>query len=86
MVLSLKINHPISCWRSLFLLNWIGGSFIVYIAKNISNKIGTSICSTKFLLSEFAFDLYISAIQHWLQFCFHIWVGRYQLLLLEDVK
>ena len=55
-------------------LDW--DSYIISIAKTASKKIGALIRSMKFLWSlEVALYLYISTIQPWMEYCFHIWAG-----------
>ena len=54
-------------------LEW--GSYNIYIAKTASKKIGTLICSMKFLSPEVALYLYRSTIQPCMEYCCHIWAG-----------
>ena len=47
-----------------------------YIAKIVSKRTGTLICSTKFLSSEAALYLFKSAIwPSMMEFCGHVWVS-----------
>ena len=64
------------------ILNWIlnspkldWGSYIMSIAKITSKKIGTLICSMKFLSPEVALYLYKCAIQPCMKYCCHVWAG-----------
>ena len=51
------------------------GSYIISIAKSVSRKIGTLICSMKFLSSEVAVYLHISAKRPSMEYCCcHVWV------------
>ena len=52
-------------------LDW--GSYIISIAKTVSNKIGALIRSMKFLTPEVALYLYISTIRPDMEYCCHIW-------------
>ena len=54
-------------------LNW--GSYIIFIAKTASKKIGALICSMKFLSPEVALYLYNSTIRLGMKYCCHIWAG-----------
>ena len=56
-----------------FKLDW--GSYIISIAKNISNKIGTLIRSMKFLSPEVALYLYKSTIRPCMEYCCYVWAG-----------
>ena len=51
------------------------GSYIISIAKTATKKIGTLICSMKFLSPEVALYLYKSAICPCMEYCCHVWVG-----------
>ena len=51
------------------------GSYIVYIAKTASKKIGALIRSMKFLSHEVALYLYKSTIQPCMEYCCHVWAG-----------
>ena len=52
-------------------LDW--GSYIVTIAKTGSKKFGAFIHSIKFLSPEIALNLYKSAIQPCIEYCYHVW-------------
>ena len=52
-------------------LDW--GSYIVYIAKTASKKIGALIHSVKFLSHEVALYLYKSTIYPCMEYCCHVW-------------
>ena len=54
-------------------LDW--GSYIISIAKTASKKIGTLICSRKFLSREVALYLYESTIHPYMEYCCHVWAG-----------
>ena len=54
-------------------LDW--GSYIIFISKTASKKIGTLIRSIKFLSPEVALYLNKSTIQPCMEYCCHIWVG-----------
>ena len=56
-----------------FKLDW--GSYIISIAKTASKKIGTLICSIKFLSPEVA--LYLDKFTIWpcMEYCGHVWAG-----------
>ena len=56
-----------------FKLDW--GSYIISIAKTASKKIGTLVCSVKFLSPEVALYLYKSTIWSRMQYCCHVWTG-----------
>ena len=58
-----------------FKLDW--GSYIVSIAKTASKKIGALVRSTKFLSPEVALYLCKSTIQQFMEYCCHVWAGRY---------
>ena len=64
------------------------GSYIISIAKTASKKIGTLICSMKFLSSEFALYLYKSTIQPCMEYCCNIWAAApsYYLELLDKLE
>ena len=51
------------------------GSYIILIAKTASKKIGTLICSVKFLSPEVALYLYKSTIRPCMEYCFHVCAG-----------
>ena len=51
------------------------GSYIVFIAKTASKKIGALIRSMKFLSPEVALYLYKSTIQPCLEYWCHVWAG-----------
>ena len=53
-------------------LDW--GSYIIFIVKTASKKIGALIQSMKFLSSEVALYLYKSIIQPCMEYCCHVWV------------
>ena len=54
-------------------LDW--GSYIIFISKSVSKKIGASICSTKFLSLGVALYFYKSTIQPCIEYCCHVWAG-----------
>ena len=54
-------------------LDW--GSYIISFAKTASQKIGTLICSMKFLSPEVALYLYKSTIRPCMEYCCHVWAG-----------
>ena len=54
-------------------LDW--GSYITSIAKSASKKIGTLICSMKFLSPGVALYFYKSTILPCMEYCFHVWAG-----------
>ena len=54
-------------------LDW--GSYIISIAKTASRKIGTLICSMKFLSPEVAPYFYESTICPCMEYCCHAWAG-----------
>ena len=55
------------------ILDW--GSYIIFIAKTASKKIGALIRSMKFLSPEVALYLYKSTIQPCMKSCCHVWAG-----------
>ena len=72
MGLFLRKNHLSRCWGCLSLLNWIGGSYIISIAKTVSKKIGR-FRSMIFLSPEVALYLYKSTIWPCMKYCCHVW-------------
>ena len=54
-------------------LDW--GSYIIFIAKTVSKKIGALIHSMKFLSLEVAQYLYKSTIYPCMEYCCHGWAG-----------
>ena len=50
-------------------------SYIIFIAKTASKKIGALICSMKFLSPEVALYLYKSTIRPCMEYCCHVWGG-----------
>ena len=54
-------------------LDW--GSYIISIGKTASKKIGTLICSMKFLSPEVALCLYKLTMQPCMEYCCHFWAG-----------
>ena len=54
-------------------LDW--GSYIIFIAKTTSKKIGALIRSMKFLSPEVVLHLYKSAIRQCMEYCCHVWAG-----------
>ena len=54
-------------------LGW--GSYIIYIAKTASKKIGALICSMKFLSLEVALSLPKSTLRSCREYCYNVWVG-----------
>ena len=53
----------------------VWGSYIVYIAKTASKKIGALICSMKFLSPEVALYLNKSTIRPCMEYCCHVRAG-----------
>ena len=64
-----------SSFKMLGLTGLYWGSYIVSIAKTASKKIGTLICSMKFLSPEVALYLYKSIILPRMEYCCHAWAG-----------
>ena len=62
MGLFLQKNHLLKYWGSLSLLNWIGGSYIISIAKTTPKNIGALIRSMKFLSPEVTLYFHKSTI------------------------
>ena len=60
-------------------LDW--SSYIIFIAKTASNKIGALIGSIKFLSPEVALYFYKSTIQSCMEYCCHVWAGAHSCLL-----
>ena len=54
-------------------LDW--GSYIIFIAKTVSKKIGALIRSMKFLSPEIALYLYNCIIQPCIEYCCRVWSG-----------
>ena len=54
-------------------LDW--ASYIIYMARTASKKIGALICSIMLFCSEAAVDLYKSIIWPCMEYCFHVWTG-----------
>ena len=54
-------------------LDW--GSYLIYIAKTASKKIGAFMRSMKFLSPEVALYLYKSTICPCMEYCCHVWAG-----------
>ena len=50
-------------------------SYIVFIAKTASKKIGALICFMKFLSPEITLYLYKSTTQQCMEYCCHVWSG-----------
>ena len=80
--IGVKIDGPVleekSSFKMLELtfsskLDW--GTYTISIAKTASKKIGTLICSIKFLPPEVALYLYKFTICPCMEFCCHIWAG-----------
>ena len=69
------INHWGRLQRLTFSSKLDWGSYIIYIAKSASKKIGAMICSMKFLSPEDALYLYKSTIQPRMKYCCHVWAG-----------
>ena len=67
-------------------LDW--GSYIIFISKTASKKIGTLIRSIKFLSPEVALYLNKSTIRSCMEYCCHIWAGapRCYLELLDKLQ
>ena len=67
-------------------LDW--GSYIIYIAKSVSKKIGALIRSAKFLSPEAALYLYKSKIRLYIEYCCYVWAGvpRCYLDLLDKLQ
>ena len=57
------------------------GSYIVFIAKTASKKIGALIHSMKFLSPEVALYLYKSTIRPCMEYCCHVWADEGLLVL-----
>ena len=68
-------NHLLRCLGWTSLLNWIGGSYIISIAKTASNKFRALIRSMKFLSLGVALYLYKSTIRPCMEYCCHVWAG-----------
>ena len=85
MGLFLRENHFLRCWGLLSLPNWIGGSYIISIAKTSSKKIGALIRFMKFLSPEVALYLHKSIIRPYMEYFCHVWAGvpSYYLELLD---
>ena len=76
MGLLLLKNHLLRCWGGVtFSSKFDWCSYIISIAKSASKKIGTLICSMKFLSPEFALYLYKSNIWPCMEYCCHVWAG-----------
>ena len=69
------LEEKSSCWDSISLLNWNLGLLNVPIIKTASKKIGTLICSVKFLFPVLDFYFYKSIIQPCIEYCCHVWTG-----------
>ena len=54
-------------------LDW--GSYMIYIAKTASKKIGALICSMKFISPEVALNLYKFTIHPCMECCWHVWAS-----------
>ena len=54
-------------------LDW--GSYILYIVKTASKKVGVLIRSMNFLSPKVALYLYKSAIRPCMEYCCHVWAG-----------
>ena len=54
-------------------LDW--GSYIIFIAKTVSKKIGALIRSMKFISPEVALYLYKPTIRPCMEYCCHVWAG-----------
>ena len=54
-------------------LDW--GSYILYIVKTASKKVGVLIRSMNFLSPEVALYLYKSSIRPCMEYCCHVWAG-----------
>ena len=54
-------------------LDW--SSYIIFIAKTTSKKIGALILSVKFLSPEVALYLYKCTIRSCMEHCCHVWAG-----------
>ena len=54
-------------------LDW--GSYIIFIAKTTSKKIGALIRSMKFISPEIALYLYKSIIRPCMEYCYLVWAG-----------
>ena len=67
-------------------LDW--GSYIIFIAKTGSKRIGALICSMKFLSPEVSLYLYKSTICPCMKYCCHAWTGvpSYYLELLDKLQ
>ena len=67
-------------------LDW--RSYIIYIAKTASKKIGALIRSMRFFSPEVALYLYKSTIHPCMEYCCHVWAGApsYYLELLDKLQ
>ena len=54
-------------------LDW--GSYIIFIAKTVSKKIGALFCFIKFLSPKVALYLYRSTIRPCMEYCCHVWAS-----------
>ena len=88
MGLFLRKNNLLRCWGWLSLLNWIGALTLSLLLKLPPSKIGTLICSMKFLSPEVTLYLYKSTIQSCMEDCCHDWAGtpKYYLELLNKLQ
>ena len=75
MALFLRKNHLLGWWGWPSLLNWIGGSCIISVAKTVSKKIAALVCSIQFLSPKAALYLYKYTIQSCMEYCCHVWAG-----------
>ena len=73
--LFLRKNHFLRCWVWHSLLNWTGALKIISIAKTACKKIGTLICSMKFLSPEVALYLCKYTIHPCKEYCCQVWAG-----------
>ena len=89
MSLLLRKNHLLRCWGCLSLLNLIGHvrAYFICTAKTPSEKIGSLICSVKFLSPEVALYLCKSTIRPCMEHCGHVCPGapRYSLEILDKL-
>ena len=73
-----SVLEEISSFKMLgltFFSKLVWGSYIISIAKTASKKIGTLICSMKFLSPEVALYLYKSTMRPCMEYCCHVWAG-----------
>ena len=83
---TLEKNDLLRCWGCLSKSD--RGSYIIYTAKTVSQKIGALIRSMKFLSPEVALYLHKSTIRTCMEYCSHFWTGAssYLLELLDELQ